>query len=97
MMKFSQIRSCLPESVTAASLLLVAAVGSPAADWPQLQCDAARSRFQPAMALNTSRHTNSNPPGYRTPAWAWDAPEPLSGQPVTAAGIVAIGTLQGGV
>ena len=97
MMKFLRIRSYLPESVTAASLLLLAAVGAPAADWPQLQCDAARSGFQPAVTLNTSRHTNSNPPGYGTPAWAWDAPEPLSGQPVTAAGIVAIGTLQGRV
>ncbi|MCS7041676.1 MAG: PQQ-like beta-propeller repeat protein [Bryobacteraceae bacterium] len=68
-----------------------------AADWPQLQCDAARSGFQPGEILATNRHTNSNPAGYGAPAWAWNAPEALSGQPVVAQGIVAIGTVRGRV
>ena len=91
------IASFLRQFLPAAILLLAVSINTLAADWPQLQCDAARSGFQPAMTLHTSRHTNTNPAGYGAPVWAWDAPEPLSGQPVTASGLVAIGTTAGRV
>ena len=67
------------------------------ADWPQLQCDAARSGFQPGERLATNRHTNTNPAGYGAPVWSWNAPAKLAGQPVAASGIVAVATTQGQV
>lgn len=47
--------------------------------------------------MTTNRHTNSNPAGYGAPAWIWNAPEPLSGQPVVAQGVIAMGTTKGRV
>jgi outer membrane protein assembly factor BamB len=79
------------------------------ADWPQHQCDASKSGFQPGVRLNTSRHTNTNPIGYGAPQWAWNFPGGgatgggtesggrLSGQPVVAEGTIAIGSILGTV
>ncbi|GIU80050.1 MAG: hypothetical protein KatS3mg005_3288 [Bryobacteraceae bacterium] len=85
------------KNLPAVMLLLAGITGMRAADWPQLQRDAARSGFQAGETLATDRHTNSNPAGYGSPAWSWNAPEPLSGQPVVAQGVVAIGTTKGRV
>lgn len=79
----------------AASLVALAPVL--AADWPQLQRDAARSGFQPAETLYTGGTTSTSPPGYGPPAWGWNQPGPLSGQPVVAGGVVAIATVDGRV
>jgi hypothetical protein len=78
-------------------IVMAGITGCWAADWPQLQRDAARSGYQAGETLATNRHTNSNPAGYGSPAWSWNAPEPLSGQPVVAQGVVAIGTTKGRV
>lgn len=78
-------------------LILVLAWPLMAADWPQLQRDAARSGFQPAETLYTGGTTSTSPPGYGPPAWAWNQPGPLSGQPVVAGGVVAIATVDGRV
>ncbi len=77
--------------------LLADFTGAWAADWPQLQRDAARSGYQAGETLATNRHTNSNPAGYGSPVWIWNQPEPLSGQPVVAQGTVAVGTVRGRV
>jgi hypothetical protein len=65
----------------------------PAADWPQLQCDAAKSGFQAAERIVTSKHSNTTPTGgYGLENWAWTN-SALGGQPVVAGGIVAIGSV----
>ncbi|MCS6772230.1 MAG: hypothetical protein NZ740_09430, partial [Kiritimatiellae bacterium] len=65
-----------------------------AADWPQLQCDAQKSGYQPAMSITTSnRHANSTPfGGYGAPLWLFTN-RFLSGQPVVAGGLVVVGSL----
>ena len=64
-----------------------------AADWPQLQCDAAKSGFQAAERIVTSKHANTTPTGgYGPENWAWNSAA-LAGQPVVAEGIVAIGSV----
>ncbi len=73
------------------------AFNASAADWPQLQCDAAKSGFQPAESLATGRHANSTPTGgYGAEAWGWTNTW-LAGQPVVAGGRVVIGSLLGQV
>src|SRR5689334_18457568 len=82
-----------------ASLLFVPASGAAAADWPQLQGNAAR----------TGRTTDTIAPPYRL-HWAWMGPgntrtsTPLAGgsitiggrvQPVIASGRVFVGTMEG--
>jgi len=63
------------------------------ADWPQLQCDAAKSGFQPTERIVTSRHSNSTPTGgFGLENWAWTNGA-LAGQPVVAEGLVVIGSV----
>jgi|GEM_PF-3461434 hypothetical protein len=92
-----RLRSLVDHGKVLPVVVLLLALPLGAADWPQLQGDGARSGFQPAMRLHTGRHTNSSPPGYGAAAWSWDAPEPLSGQPVTVGRLVVIGTTAGRV
>ena len=71
----------------------LSAVSLYAADWPQLQCDAAKSGFQPAERINLSRHSASTPTGgYGPENWGWTN-SALAGQPVVAEGMVLIGSV----
>jgi outer membrane protein assembly factor BamB len=92
--------SCPHRLKTLSSPCLLAiglATSSYAADWPQLQCDAAKSGFQPTERIVTSKHSNSTPAGgFGLQAWAWTNTT-LAGQPVVAEGIVAIGSVTNGV
>ncbi len=69
-----------------------------AADWPQLQCDAQKSGYQPYERIITSnRHSNTTDTGgYGSETWSftnlW-----LAGQPVVANGLVVIGSMTGRV
>lgn len=79
-------------------LLLVLALRAEAADWPQLQCDAAKSGFQPLERIATSnRHVSTTSTGgYGPETWGftnlW-----LAGQPVVGNGLLIIGSLTGRV
>lgn len=77
-----------------ALILLVAASVCRAADWPQLQCDPAKSGYQPFMRIATSnRHANTTDyGGYGLPNWAFTN-RFLAGQPVVAGGIIVVGSL----
>ena len=78
------------------SLLLVAPAD--AADWPQLQCDAAKSGFQPSERITTlNRHRSTTPTGgYGTEVWGFTN-RWLAGQPVVGHGLVVIGSMTGRV
>lgn len=78
--------------------LFLTATGSMAADWPQLQCDAAKSGFQPFERVSTSnRHMNTTATGGFGPEIWGFTNRWLAGQPVVANGLVAIGSLTGRV
>ncbi|MCS6772228.1 MAG: PQQ-binding-like beta-propeller repeat protein [Kiritimatiellae bacterium] len=78
----------------AAALAIGLAAVATGADWPQLQRDAAKSGYQPAMRIaTTNRHANSTPyGGYGTGIWAFTN-RFLSGQPVVAGDLVVVGSL----
>lgn len=78
----------------ALGLLSVGLVAVQAADWPQLQCDAAKSGYQPLMRIATSnRHANTTAyGGYGPGIWAFTN-QFLAGQPVVADGLVVVGSL----
>lgn len=81
-------------STRAASLAILMVSLAIAADWPQLQCDAAKSGFQPLMRIPTlNRHAHTTPyGGYGPPIWAFTH-RFLAGQPVVAEGLVVVGSL----
>lgn len=78
--------------------LLVVVHETRGADWPQLQCDAQKSGFQPAETIPTvGRHRNTTETGgYGREVWAFNQ-RFLAGQPVVAEGTVVIGSLTGTV
>lgn len=78
----------------ALGLLIVGLVAVQAADWPQLQCDAAKSGYQPFMRIaTTNRHANTTDyGGYGPGIWAFTN-RFLAGQPVVANGLVVVGSL----
>jgi hypothetical protein len=79
--------------LTFPTLLGMCGLNLAAADWPQLQCDAAKRGYQPGERIVTSRHSNSTPTGgYGLENWAW-IHLALAGQPVVAEGIVVIGSV----
>lgn len=76
------------------SFLAAVSLFATAADWPQLQCDAAKSGYQPFMRIPTiNRHAHTTPyGGYGAPLWSFTN-RFLAGQPVVAGGLVVIGSL----
>lgn len=83
------------KQAAASAFVVILAFNASAADWPQLQCDAAKSGFQPAESIATDRHANTTPTGgYGTETWGWTN-QWLAGQPVVGGGKVVIGSLQG--
>jgi outer membrane protein assembly factor BamB len=65
-----------------------------AADWPQLQYDAAKSGYQPfERVTTTNRHMDSTPQGgFGAEVWAFTN-RWLTGQPVVGSGLVIVGCL----
>ncbi len=65
-----------------------------AADWPQLQRDAAKSGYQ-AERIVTNRNTSHG--GYGAPRWSWRQTAETRGQPIVGDGLVVIGDVRGTV
>ncbi len=76
--------------------LVTEIIAARGADWPQLQCDAQKSGFQPHERITTGgRHQNTTETGgYGPELWAFTNTF-LAGQPVVAEGLVVIPSLKG--